>query len=156
MSSRLFIEVRERRGLAYYVRSSADSYHDIGTFACTAGVDPKKLPLAVETILQELDKLKKEPVSDLELSRAKQNIKGRMSLRLEDSHSIARYLATEVLEYEEIEQPEEYLKKIEKVSQSDIMEIARQVFTQEGRKLALVGPLEDETRVELEKLLAKY
>lgn len=156
MSSRLFVEVRERRGLAYYVRSSADTYHDIGTFACMAGVDPKKLPLAVETILQEIEKLKNEPVTEIELERAKQNIKGRMSLRLEDSHSIARYLATEVLEYEKIEQPEDHIAKIEKVSQSDIMEIARQVFTQEGRKLALVGPLEDDVRAELETLLAKY
>lgn len=155
MSSRLFVEVRERRGLAYYVRSAADSYHDIGSFACMAGVDAKKLDQAVTTILEQINRLKTEAVTAQELQRAKQNIKGRLSLRLEDSHSIARYLATEILEYGKIEQPEEYVQQVEKVTESDIMEIANEIFTPEKRKLALVGPIEDEQRQRLEEILAQ-
>jgi predicted Zn-dependent peptidase len=154
MSSRLFVEVRERRGLAYYVRSSSDSYHDIGSFACMAGVDAKKLDQAVETILEQIKRLQSEEVADIELERAKQNIKGRLSLRLEDSQSIARYLATDILEYGKIEQPEDYISKVEKVTKSDIMEIAQEIFKPEHRKLAMVGPIETEQQERLEQLLA--
>lgn len=144
MSSRLFVEVRERRGLAYYVRSALDTFHDIGTFDCVAGVDPDKLEEALRLIVTEMDKLKTEPVGELALARAKQNIKGRMSLRLEDSHSIARYIASEELEMGEVIQPEEYLARIEKVTENDIMKLAKEILRPENRQLAVVGPLDDE------------
>lgn len=149
MSSRLFIEVRERRGLAYYVRSGHGSYADIGLFECSAGVDPQKLDEALRVIIEQIEKLKTEPVTDVELERAKQNLKGRLSLRLEDSHSIARFLANDELELGKIIQPEEYVSLVEKVTQSDIMELANECLTAKGRKLALVGPLKksDEKRL---------
>ncbi len=143
MSSRLFVEVREKRGLAYYVRSSLDTFHDIGTFDCTAGVDPGKLEDALTVIITEMDKLKTEPVGEIALARAKQNIKGRMSLRLEDSHSIARYIASEELEMGEVVQPEAYLERIEKVTENDIMELANEILKPENRQLAVVGPLDN-------------
>jgi predicted Zn-dependent peptidase len=153
MSSRLFVEVREKRGLAYRAWSAQDRYTDIGTFDCTAGVALDKLDEALTTIIDEIDKMKNEPVSDLELERAKRNIKGRMSLRLEDSHSIAYYLAYDALELGKIEQPEEYIAKVEKVTQSDIMRIAKQYLVKEKRKLALVGPLKKEDEERLVKLI---
>lgn len=153
MSSRLFTEVREKRGLAYYVRTFHDTYHDLGLFGCSAGVDPQKLPEALETIIREINRLKTEPVSELELNRAKQNIRGRMSLRLEDSHSIARYIAMDELELGKVEQPEEYIAKVEKVTQSDIMEIAQAVLQPDNRKLAVVGPLEQELVETLTKII---
>lgn len=155
MSSRLFVEVRERRGLAYYVRSSIDSYHDTGNVSCCAGVDPKKLPEALAVIIDEINKLKTEPVSPIELERAKQNIKGRLSLQLEDSHSIARYLANDELELGQILSPEDYIKRIEKVSQADIMELAKALLGSEKRRLAIVGPLDTKEEQELAKLIAK-
>lgn len=154
MSSRLFVEVREKRGLAYYARSSRNCYNDIGTVECNAGVDPKKLEEAVTVTLVEINKLKTEAVSDLELDRAKQNIKGRLSLRLEDSHSIARYLAYDELELGHIRQPEKYIKLIEKVTKSDIIKLANDIFTDGKRKLALVGPLGKKDEEKLEKLIA--
>lgn len=153
MSSRLFVEVRERRGLAYYVRSAQDSYRDIGLFHCAAGVDPQKLPEALKVIVEQIERLKTEPVTELELQRAKQNIKGRLSLQLEDSHSIARYLANDELELGKIIQPEEYIERIEKVTQSDIMEIAKTLLVPANRKLAVVGPLEAAKEEELAKLV---
>lgn len=153
MSSRLFVEVRERRGLAYYVRSSHQSLQDIGVFSCNAGVDRQKLPEALSVIVEQIERLKTEPVADLELKRAKQNIKGRLSLMLEDSHSIARYLAYDELESGKIMQPEEYIKRIEKVTASDIINLAKTHLTAESRKLALVGPIEQKEKTALAKLV---
>ncbi len=153
MSSRLFIEVRERRGLAYYVNSGISNFRDIGTLECSAGVDPTKLHDTITVMIEQINRLKNEPVSEEELLRAKRNIKGRISLRLEDSHAIARYLVNEELFYNQVIQPEEYIAKIEKVTASDIMEIANQVFQVEGRKLAVVGPIEASRENELAKLL---
>ena len=153
MSSRLFVEVREKRGLAYYAYSRMEPFHDIGTLNCSAGVDPKKLPEAVTVMLQEVNRFKTEPVSDIELVRAKQNIRGRMSLQLEDSHSIARYIATEELEQGEVIQPEAYIEKIEKVTKDDIMRVANEIFDPKNRKLAVVGPFTKTQEKEFEKLL---
>lgn len=153
MSSRLFVQIRERRGLAYYVRSHSANYNDIGSFDCSAGVDPKKLPEALAAMVNEINQLAIEPVSDIELKRAKQNIKGRLSLRLEDSHSIARYLAYEELEMGAIRQPEEYLEQIEKVTQSDIMKVANRYLGPDRRKLAIVGPLKADQQAKLTKLV---
>ncbi len=155
MSSRLFVEVRERRGLAYYVRSGSESFHDIGIFSASAGVDPKKLEQAVTVIIEQINKLKTEPVTEVELKRAKQNIKGRMSLQLEDSHSIARYLANDELETGKVEQPEEFIARIEKVTSADIMNIANELLVPEKRKLAVVGPLKPEQEEKLAELIKK-
>ncbi len=149
MSSRLNIEVRERRGLAYYAWSGRTAFDDIGAISATAGIDPTKLDEALEVILNQINRLKTEPVEEAELYRTKQNLKGRLSLRLEDSDSIARYLAYDEVELGKIIQPEEYIAKVEKVTASDIMEVANELFKPEQRKLALVGPLgpEEETRL---------
>ncbi len=153
MSSRLFIEVREKRGLAYYVRSSLDTFHDIGTFDCTAGVDPEKLNEALGLMITEIDRLKTEPVGEIALARAKQNIQGRMSLRLEDSHSIARYIASEELEMGEVVQPEAYLERIEKVTEKDIIELANDLLITDNRRIAVVGPLDEAKIDELTEII---
>jgi predicted Zn-dependent peptidase len=155
MSSRLFVEVREKRGLAYYVRSGVDSFHDIGTFDCGAGVDAQKVAESVSVVLDEIKKMKESPVTDIELTRAKQNIKGRLSLRLEDSYSIARYISSDDLERGKVEQPEAYIEKIEKVTQDDIVAIANELLVPEKRKLAVVGPLEQSQTEKLTELLKK-
>ena len=78
MSSRIFIEVRERRGLAYQVRTDMDAYQDVGYLATQAGVEHKNLELALETILNEYRKISQEKVSDKELQKAKDYLKGKM------------------------------------------------------------------------------
>lgn len=153
MSSRLFVEVREKAGLAYYVRSQIEDTHDIGILSLAAGVDPQKLPLAVKTIGQELDKLMDEPVSAEELSRAKQNIRGKMSLRLESSYALANYIASEAITHEKIEQPDQWLAKIEAVTATEVQDLAKQLLARGQRKLAMVGPVESATLESLHQSL---
>lgn len=141
MSSRLFVEVRERRGLAYYVRGYHSTFDDIGVIECTAGVDPEKLELAVTTMIDEINKLKNTLVSAEELNRAKQNIAGRMMLHLEESYSIARFLSYETLERGTVRQPEEIIAEIEAVSAEAVMAAANRYLVPTKRKLALVGPI---------------
>lgn len=153
MSSRLFVEVREKRGLAYRAWSGQNRFVDIGDFECAAGVALDKLDEALTTIINEIDKLKSTPVTEVELKRAKQNLKGRLSLNLEDSHSIARYLAYDELAFGKIEQPEQYIEQVEKVTQSDIIRVAKTYLIKEKRKLALVGPIEVSEQNRLTELI---
>ena len=88
MSSRLFVEIREKRGLAYAIHSSTDHLLDTGSLSIYAGVDPKNLATAIKAILEELQRLKEE-VPEPELSKAKELCKGRLLLRMEDSRSVA-------------------------------------------------------------------
>ncbi|MCL5410468.1 MAG: insulinase family protein, partial [Patescibacteria group bacterium] len=114
MSSRLFTEVRERRGLAYYVSSEMADFQDAGVFGAAAGVDISRAEEAVKVILEEFNRLKKEEVTFEELQRAKENLKGRMYLSLEESFAVAEFLAEQKLFWDKIEQPEDLIKKYEK------------------------------------------
>jgi Predicted Zn-dependent peptidases len=94
MSSRLFTEIRENRGLAYDVHSYADHFLDSGSFIIYAGVDSKKVEIAVGAIVEEVSKLKQGVTPD-ELVRAKELLKGRLQLRLEDSQNVALWLGSQ-------------------------------------------------------------
>ncbi len=153
MSSRLFVEVREKAGLAYYVRSQIEDTHDIGILSLAAGVDPQKLPQAVLTIGKELDKLMSDPVAAEELSRAKQNIRGKMSLRLESSYALANYIASEAITHDQIEQPDQWLAKLEAVTTPEAHALAKKLLARGQRKLAMVGPVEPATLERLQQSL---
>jgi predicted Zn-dependent peptidase len=145
MSSRLFLSVRERLGLAYYVRASDDESSDCGYFSVSAGVDTDKAKIekTVKTILAEIRKVKTSGVSDKELQKAKDNSRGRMALSLEGSDDVASFLAGQELGRREIKSPEEILTKIDKVKKSDILRVAKDIFVNEKLNLALIGPVED-------------
>ena len=146
MSSRLFIEVRERHGLAYYVFCHHQSYGDAGTLVSQAGVDIERIDLAVSTIVGEFRKLASEPVPADELRRVKNYLKGRLVLQLEDPRGLITFgLRREVLEDKTVE-PEEVLERIEAVSGEDIQRLARQIMVGEGLNLGIVGPFDDESR----------
>jgi len=152
MSSRLFTEVRERRGLGYYVHAGATSYTDAGTFYASAGVDVARVDEALTTILGELRKISEEPVPADELSKALGYAKGRFVLRLESPQGAIQYgLRREVLE-NEIEEPDDLLARLDEVTIEDVQRVARDLFEEKRFYLALVGPFDDPTR--FEKLLA--
>jgi predicted Zn-dependent peptidase len=146
MSSRLFIEVRERLGLAYYVYAYHQGYHDTGTLFAQAGVDTERIDQAVGTIVKEFRKLAAEPVTDEELRRCKNFLKGRMVLGLEDPRGLLMFgLRREALE-NRVAEIDEILEGIEAVTVEDIQRLARQVIVDDGLNFGLVGPFDDEQR----------
>jgi predicted Zn-dependent peptidase len=148
MSSRLFTEVREKRGLAYYVHAANGSYTDTGTFYSGAGVDVDRVDEAIATILGELRKIAAEPVPTDELEKARGYAKGRFVLRLESPQGTIQFgLRREVLEGE-IEEPDELLRQLDEVTGEDVQRVARDLFEGKRLYLALVGPFDDPERFE--------
>jgi predicted Zn-dependent peptidase len=147
MSSRLFTEVRERRGLAYYVYAQAQAYTDAGTLAAQAGVDLNRIDDAVATIVGELRKIANEPVPAEELAKAQSFGKGRFALQLESPHGTLMFgMRREVLEGS-AEEPQEVIDGINAVTLDDVQRVAQDVIG--GRLyLALVGPFDDPARFE--------
>ena len=153
MSSRLFDEIREKRGLAYYVRSSSDHYSDCGSFVSTAGIDPKRINDAVLVMMEEYRKIGqgKAKFTAEELRKAKEFSKGHMVLELEDSRNVAGYYAHQELLEEAIKNPDEVIKEIDAVSKEQIDEVGSKYFLNTGLNLALIGNFQDGQS--LEKLL---
>ena len=152
MSSRLFTEVREKRGLGYYVQAGNTAYTDAGTFYASAGVDVSRVDEAITTILGELRKIAAEPVPADELEKARGYAKGRFVLRLESPQGTIQYgLRREVLEGE-IEEPDELLQHLDEVTVEDVQRVAKDLVEDKRLYLALVGPFDDPAR--FEKLLA--
>ncbi|MBF6591935.1 MAG: insulinase family protein [Ktedonobacterales bacterium] len=140
MSSRLFMEVREKRGLAYDVGSSAIGYHETGTFGVSAGVEPARLPEALGAILGELRRMRETPVSAEELTRAREYTKGRLALGLEDTFSVASWLGGQEALLGKIEEVDEVLAKLDAVTVEDIQRTAERLFRDEWLRLAVIGP----------------
>ncbi|MBI2610397.1 insulinase family protein [Candidatus Kaiserbacteria bacterium] len=140
MSSRLFLEVREKRGLAYSVHAWVERYPDTGYLAVQAGVEHAKLEKTVKTILDEFKKIKKTKVSAAELAKAKQYIKGTMTLSLETSDEIANHAATSMINLARVRLLEEMLEGIDTVSAADIERVARDLLRTERLNLAIIGP----------------
>ena len=148
MSSRLFTEVREKRGLGYYVHAGNTAYTDTGTFYASAGVDVSRVDEAITTILAELRKIAADPVPADELEKARGYAKGRFVLRLESPHGTIQYgLRREVLEGE-IEEPDELLKQLDEVTVEDVQRVAKDLLEDKRLYLAVVGPFDDPTRFE--------
>jgi predicted Zn-dependent peptidase len=148
MSSRLFTEVREKRGLAYYVHAGSGAYTDAGTLYTGAGVDVDRVDEAITTILGELRGIAAEPVPAEELEKARGYSKGRFVLRLESPQGTIQYgLRREVLEGE-IEEPDELLRQIDEVTAEDVQRVARDLLDGKRLYLAVVGPFDDPDRFE--------
>ena len=151
MSSRLFTEVRERRGLAYYVFAANQAYTDSGTIYSQAGVDLKRVEEAVTTILEELRKIAAEPVPADELEKARSYAKGRFVLSLESPQGTNMFgLRREVLEGRATE-PSEVLAELDKVTAEDVQRVGQDLMREEAFRLALIGPFDDADR--FQKLL---
>jgi len=138
MSSRLFVEVREKRGLAYYVSSGSSLFLDNGYLAVRAGLNKNKLDDGIRAIRREIKKIASEKVLESELSRAKDNFIGQFSLGLESSLDIAQYYLGQELLQKEVLSPQQVIERIEKVSQNDIIKLAKQFFDFKKENLVIV------------------
>jgi len=150
MSSRLFTEVREKRGLCYYVHTSEDAFNDVGVFGGGAGVDPVRAAEAIYVTLGEFLALAngEKTVSAAELQRAKEYIIGKTTLGLEDSESVAQYYGLRQLLKGKIETADETLAKIKAVNLDDLSRIAKQLIKHDQLRLAIIGPFKDQAKVE--------
>lgn len=143
MSSRLFQEIREKRGLVYSVYGYFRPYADIGQAVVYAGTDLERVEETVGAIVEELRKLRDDGVPEEELQRTKDLRKGRLLMGLEDSRSVASWVGSQELTYGEIRTPEEVMVKIEKVTANQVKELAEEIFQPEKLSLALIGPYDD-------------
>jgi len=144
MSSRLFQEIRERLGLAYDVSSFVTMLQDTGAMVAYAGVDPERASLALQAILAEWDKLRQTPVSPEELRRAKEFVKGRLALQMEDTFNVAAWAGRQELLTGCILSVDEVMEAIEAVMPEDIQHLAQRLFRAEKLNCALVGPFADD------------
>lgn len=146
MSSRLFLEVRERRGFAYSVRTSMDRYEDVGYMGTYAGLDTTKAVEAVKIILDEHNKIAngKSKVTEKELKKAKEFLKGHLALALEDTRDVTSFFTDQALFSPEILTPVEVFKRIDQVKIEEVNEEAKRLFVPERLNLAIIGPYENE------------
>src|SRR3989344_1850501 len=140
MSSRLWVAIREKNGLAYYVSTATECNPDRGYVVTSAGVKDENVEKAVRIILQEYAKLKKYPVSKDELQKAKDHQKGKMALQLENSDAKAHFYGMQELLQANILTQEEICAKIDKVDSKDIQEIAQDMFRPAKLNLVVLGP----------------
>ncbi|MGB9706984.1 MAG: M16 family metallopeptidase [Microgenomates group bacterium] len=140
MSSRLFLEIRERRGLAYYVGSEAEFYTDSGYLVSRAGVKLGKVEEAIKLIQKEMEKLVSKKVSEKELTKVKEMLKGNLILGLEDSQNVASRAATQLILEGKVRTPKQALAEIDKVTAEDVQQVAKEIFKPEKINLTVVGP----------------
>ncbi len=139
MSSRLFIEIRERKGLCYYIYSSAESYSDTGAFVIKAGVSDQKAGRALRLIIDEVKKLRDLGPTDEELKRAKDHSLGKLFLRLEDSESVASFLSDQALISKEILDRDQLGERIAKVTRDEIQAVSKALFQPNNLVVAVIG-----------------
>lgn len=147
MSSRLFVEIREKKGLAYYVRTSCEHYTDTGYLMTHAGLNNTKVFEAVEIICKEYQRLKTERVTKRELDKAKENLRGRLKLGLETSDSFASFFGLQEVIGQEVLTPQQQWQKIAKITPGDILKIAKEIFRPDRLNLALIGPHRKEKEI---------
>jgi predicted Zn-dependent peptidase len=149
MSSRLFTEIRDKMGLAYNIHSYAEHFADTGSITIYAGVEPKKLQLAIKAILEQLARLK-EPVPQAELTKAKELSKGRLLLRMEDSRTVASWMGGQEILTRRILSVDEVIATVDAITAEQVRELAQELLVSNKLRLAVVGPAVDEP---LDKLL---
>jgi predicted Zn-dependent peptidase len=141
MSSRLFNEVREKRGLAYEIRSSVARYQDTGAFVVSAGCEPSKTEKTIRVVMKELGKLKKKRVTADELERAKEFYTGQFQMALEDSADHMIWLGEKAISDNRLPNPDEILRKIKNIRAEDLQAVARDIFRDHRINFALISPL---------------
>jgi len=140
MSSRLFIKIREKSGLAYYVKTEAESFTDSGYVVTQAGVPHNALQKVIGMILAEYKNLKTKEIALSELKKAKDYLKGALTLSLESSDALASFYAGQELLTNKILTLQQECEKIEKVSLNDVRQVAAYIFQPQNLNLAVIGP----------------
>ncbi len=144
MSSRLFVEVREKKGMAYMVSAGTSVFRDVGVATISAGLDPSRLADAIKVIKSELVKIQQEKVSPKELFDSKNNIAGRTELTMENSSSQAQWFAKQFWFADKVQTYEQLTKKIKEVTISDVQRLAKKIFDFDQMRMAVVGPMSKE------------
>ncbi len=153
MSSRLFISVRERNSLAYYINTSVDTTTDTGFLVTQAGIKNENLHKAVELVLKEYRDLKNVKITARELQKAKDYLRGTTSLSLDATDAQASFYVTQEVMRGNMISPEEKLKLIDSVTVADIKKVAEEIFVSEKLNLSVIGPIEQAQKETIEKLL---
>ncbi|MDH4291740.1 MAG: insulinase family protein [Dehalococcoidia bacterium] len=143
MSSRLFTEIRERRGLAYDIHSYTEHFLDSGSFGVYAGVDPEKTETALAAILEELSKIK-QGIAASELTRAKELSKGRLYLRFEDSQNVALWYGSQEILLQQILDMDDVISIVDAITVDQLQEVAQKILTDGGLNLAVTGPIKED------------
>jgi predicted Zn-dependent peptidase len=151
MSSRLFLEIRERRGLAYDIHSYTEHFLNSGSFGVYAGVDPNKAETAVVAILEELSKVR-DGIPTGELTRAKELSKGRLFLRFEDSQNVALWYGSQELLLQQILDIDDVVSIVDAVTADQLREVAQNLLTDGGLSLAVTGPVREDGPIEVNSL----
>lgn len=147
MSSRLFLEIREQRGLAYDVHSYVNHYQDVGMMVAYAGVDPARTAPTLEALLEQFDRLRTTPPPEQEILKAKEFWKGRMVLRLEDTRGVSSWTGAQELLLNEVLTIDDVIAIVDRLTAEDVMRAAARCFTDDRLNLAIVGPLEDDGKL---------
>lgn len=145
MSSRLFLRVRERMGLAYYVASSYNNYLDTGNFIIQAGLKVSSAPQALKVILEELKKIRDKGISVAELKKAKDYIKGKVALALEDPHDKMEWYLGQEAFVGKSKTIKQLFEELDNVTQEDVKKVAHDVIKNEKLNLAVIGPFPDKS-----------
>ncbi len=148
MSSRLFLELRERRSLAYDVSTFAAMYADCGTVGIHAGFDPDRADEVLRAILHELDRVVQDPVTPAELERAMAYTRGRLELRMEETGAVSAWLGTGEILLPRILTVAEVVERLEAVTREEILRVARRYMAPDRARVAMLGPFRGSGRVE--------
>ena len=148
MSSRLFLELRERRSLTYDVSTFGATFADCGTFGVHAGFDPDQAPAVVAAILEQLERVIQEPITAAELDRARAFTRGRLELRMEETGSVASWLGTGESLLPRILTVDEVIERLEGLTADDLLRVARKYVRPDLARLAVLGPFRSRLRFE--------
>ena len=141
MSSRLFREVREKRGLVYEIGTQIKRFYDTGAFIVYAGCDTAKLTATVQTIIAELARVRRVPIATAELQRAKDYYAGQLLMGLEDTMDHMLWMGEQAATVGRVAQPEVLLRHLAKVTARDLQRVARRLFLTERLHLVVGGPI---------------
>ena len=148
MSSRMFLNIREAKGMCYYIATETDSYLDAGALTTRAGVDQTRLHEAIESIKHEYLEVAANGITDEELSRAKEYFKGKSVLSLEDSEELAHFYGKQALLHPEVKDLSGYIQEVEKVSKEQVNALASRLLTPENMRLVVIGKEDNEAKLE--------
>lgn len=147
MSSRLFVEIRERRGWAYYVKASTSPYQDTGNFVIQAGIRKNVVFDSLELISRELGGIKNQLLEQRELLKAKEYLKGTLTLSLEATESLLGWFLEQVAFRKRTLEPELAFELIDKVTAADVQTVANEIFQNDRLNLAIVGQNREKEKI---------
>lgn len=146
MSSRLFLNIRERKGLCYFIKATTSPYEHVSAFTIQAGLNKEKVYEALVAIKEELSDAAKNGVSADELKKSKDNIRGRMILRLENASSHLNFLMSQEMIDQKIKDLEDKLKELDKIKLAEVNKMAKDIFRWSEANLAVIGPFENKNK----------